>query len=84
MQVPPGQRIRYLDPDPRPEDLAAKLRSTCALADAARALKRAQLRLDHPAMGDDWVEAQLVSWIQSRPGAEHGDGVGRPARWPRG
>ncbi len=66
------------------ENLGDRLQSTCALADTARELKRAQLRLEHPGIERDEVEAMLARWLQTRPGAEDGDGAGRPARWPRG
>ena len=83
MRAPPGQRLRYSRPEPASDDLAETLRSTCALADAARELKRAQLRLEHPGIDGAEIELMLVRWVQTRPGAEHGDGVGRAGRWPR-
>jgi hypothetical protein len=75
--------VRFSRPEVAADDLAETLRATCALADTARDLKRAQIRLEHPALDSDQVEAMLVCWLQTRPGAVHGDGVGRPARWPR-
>jgi hypothetical protein len=65
------------------EDDASRLRATCALADAARELMRARLKLEHPEATNQAIEGMLSDWLRTRPGAEHGDGVGRPGRWPR-
>jgi len=45
-------------------------------------MRRAQLRREHPDATDDEIEAFLVAWLETRPGAEHGDGWGRPIFWP--
>ena len=29
------------------------------------------------------IEEHLITWLHERPGAEHGDAVGRPGTWPR-
>ena len=47
------------------------------------AIKRAQLRRAHPEDSDEATELRLREWLAERPGAEWGDGVGRPGTWPR-
>jgi len=51
----------------------------CALGESMR---RAQLRREHPDATDEEIEAMLVAWLETRPGAEHGDGWGRSIAWP--
>ena len=46
-------------------------------------MMRQNLRRKHPAAGDEEIEELLRAWLRTRPGAEHGDGVGRPVNWPR-
>lgn len=41
-------------------------------------LMRQNLRRRHPAETPDAIEARLARWLVTRPGAEHGDAVGRP------
>jgi hypothetical protein len=40
-------------------------------------------RRAHPEASDLTIEELLRAWLRLRPGAEHGDGVGRPVAWPR-
>jgi hypothetical protein len=47
------------------------------------AIKRAQLRRAYPDDSDDAAEERLRTWLAERPGAEWGDGEGRPGTWPR-
>jgi hypothetical protein len=44
---------------------------------------RENLRRQNPRADDAIIEALLQAWLRTRPGAELGDGVGRPASWPR-
>jgi hypothetical protein len=44
---------------------------------------RARLEREHPDASSAEISRLLDSWLASRPGAEHGDGVGRPVAWPR-
>jgi hypothetical protein len=46
-------------------------------------MMRQNLRRLHPAADDDAIEELLRDWLRTRPGAEHGDGVGRSGTWPR-
>ncbi|MGH3751646.1 MAG: hypothetical protein ACRDRP_02945 [Pseudonocardiaceae bacterium] len=41
---------------------------------------RQRLRLEQPERTDDEIDAAVDAWLQHRPGAEHGDGVGVPSR----
>lgn len=41
---------------------------------------RQRLRLERPEHTDDEIDAAVDAWLRRRPGAEHGDGVGRPSR----
>jgi len=44
---------------------------------------RQNLRRSHPAADGAAIEELLRAWLRTRPGAEHGDGVGRSVTWPR-
>lgn len=52
------------------------------LFEAGVALRRQQLRREHPDLPPPQIEALVVLWLRERPGAEHGDVVGRPLPWP--
>ena len=41
-------------------------------------LMRQNLRRDHPEVDDDEIDRRLRQWLHERPGAESGDGEGRP------
>jgi hypothetical protein len=45
-------------------------------------MRRAQLHREHPGATDEEIEALLVTWLETRPGAECGDGWGRSISWP--
>jgi len=66
-----------------PELLALRLRTALALSAFGESIRRAQLRREHPEASDHEIDALLTAWLQTRPGAEHGDAVGRPVSWPR-
>jgi hypothetical protein len=53
------------------------------LSDLGIEMYRARLRRENPTMSDDELERAVTEWLHHRPGAEHGDGVGRVATWPR-
>lgn len=48
------------------------------LYETAQAIMRQNLRRRHPDLDEDEIERRLTEWRHERPGAEHGDGVGRP------
>jgi hypothetical protein len=66
-----------------PDVLADRLRVALDLCALGEGIHRAQLRRQHPAATDDEIEAMIVAWYETRPGAEHGDSSGRPVSWPR-
>ena len=68
--------------DDAPEVLAARLRTALDLSAMGASMRRAQLRRRHPEKTDEEIEALLVTWLETRPGAEHGDACGRPISWP--
>jgi hypothetical protein len=66
-----------------PERLAHKLRLALTMSSEGFEMKRMQLRRRFPEADDAEIERRFRAWLQERPGAEHGDGVGRPVSWPR-
>jgi hypothetical protein len=46
-------------------------------------MMRQNLRRRFPDADQQEIAARLAQWLQERPGAEHGDCVGRPVDWPR-
>ena len=60
------------------------MRCALDLFEAGLDLQRQNLRRRHPAASEEEIDALLEAWLQHRPGAEHGDGEGRPAnRFPQ-
>ncbi|MBI3628336.1 MAG: hypothetical protein HY217_01920 [Candidatus Rokubacteria bacterium] len=62
---------------------ADRLRLALDMFGVGEALKRQQLRREHPDADDTEIEERLVAWLQERPGAESGDASGKPIPWPR-
>ena len=61
-----------------------KMWCTLDLFEAALDLQRQNLRRRHPEASEDEIEILLGNWLEHRPGAEQGDGEGRPAgRFPQ-
>ena len=71
-----------LNPDDSPEAVAARVQSALDLCEMAENMRRAQLRREHPDATDHEIQVMLVAWLNTRPGAEHGDAWGRPIDWP--
>lgn len=65
------------------EVLAERLRQALRLHEEGVKLMRENLRRRHPDLPDEEIERRLNVWLSERPGAEHGDGEGVPATWPR-
>ena len=63
--------------------MRARLRTAAELHDVGVAMKRLNLRRAHPDADEAEITAMLTAWLHERPGAEFGDGVGRPVPWPR-
>lgn len=63
---------------------ADKLRAALELHEVGVELMRQNLRRRHPDASEDVIDDLLTDGLQTRPGAEHGDGAGRPStRVPR-
>lgn len=58
-----------------------RMRLAFDLCKTAEAMKRQTLRRRHPDLGTEELEKLIEEWRQRRPGAELGDGPGRPAPW---
>lgn len=48
------------------------------LYEAAEEMMRQNLRRRNPEASEEEIEEGIREWLRHRPGAEHGDGVGRP------
>lgn len=59
-----------------------RLRTALTLFDDGVRLMRANLRRGHPDATEAEIERLVDHWLAERPGAEHGDGVGRPRPLP--
>jgi hypothetical protein len=58
--------------------VADAFRTTLDLFETGLDLKRQNLRRSHPEASDEEIERLLRDWLLDRPGAESGDGPGRP------
>lgn len=65
------------------ETPAVKLRMALDLAEVAERMLRQRLRRESPGIPDGELEERVAAWYRRRPGAEFGDGHGRPGQWPR-
>jgi Rv0078B-related antitoxin len=63
--------------------MRAKLLAAFDLFEAGVDLMRQRLRRQYPDETDREIERRIGAWLRERPGAEHGDGVGRVVSWPR-
>jgi hypothetical protein len=54
------------------------------LFDLAIDMIQARIRRETPEATEEEIDLAIDRWLRTRPGAEHGDGEGRPVRWPRG
>ena len=64
------------------ETFAIRFQAALDLCELGESIRRVQLRREHPGATDEDIEALLVAWLETRPGAEHGDACGRPISWP--
>ena len=60
-----------------------KMRTALELSDLAVEIMRQNLRRQHPNASETEIATLLREWMRTRPGAEHGDTVGRRIDWPR-
>ena len=60
---------------------AARLRLALDMFATGEALARARMRRVHPDWNEREIDEQIGAWLRDRPGAEDGDGEGRPVLW---
>jgi hypothetical protein len=65
------------------EAAARRLQVAFDLFRSGEDMMRQKLRREYPDLSAWEIEARLVEWLQTRPGAEFGDALGRPVPWPR-
>jgi hypothetical protein len=65
------------------ELIAERFRTTLALFEFGEQMLRQKLRRKFPQATEAEIEAHVQEWLERRPGAEYGDGVGHPVAWPR-
>lgn len=59
-----------------------RLRIALDLFELGEDVMRQNLRRAHPGETAEQIEERLSQWLLIRPGAEHGDGTGRPRSLP--
>ena len=57
---------------------AERLRIALEMFDEGVELMRHNLARRHPEKSEAEIERLLIAWLHERPGAENGDGSGRP------
>ncbi len=65
------------------KELARRFRTALELHELGVAKMRRNLRRKHPGASEEFLRRKLGEWLRTRPGAEFGDGCGRPVPWPR-
>ena len=84
LSLPDPVHSRYNSSMPdRLEIAAKKLRTALDLHDFVVEMMRENLKRRHPDLDAAGIDALLVKWLRTRPGAEHGDSAGVPGTWPR-
>lgn len=79
-----ADRLRALIDGPIPvSSPAERMAATADLFEFACDIRRGKLRREHPDQSPEQIEQLIDAWLQERPGAELGDGEGRPVPWPR-
>lgn len=58
----------------------SRMKMAFDLYETAEAIMRQNLRRRFPDASEAEIERRFVNWLHRRPGAEHGDGIGRPSR----
>jgi hypothetical protein len=64
-------------------DVSERYQMLLDLFAAGEEIMRQNLRRTFPTATPEEIEHHLLVWLHERPGAEHGDAVGRPGTWPR-
>lgn len=72
-----------MPPSSNDDAVSERFRIALDLYETGEAMMRHRIRRQNPGLNDAGIEERLQEWLQARPGAEHGDAVGRPVPWPR-
>lgn len=64
-----------------PDAAAARLRLALDLFATGESLARQRMHRLHPEWTAAKIDEQIAAWLRERPGAEAGDGEGRPVAW---
>lgn len=64
----------------RDPEMMERMQTTFELFEAAVEIMRQNLRRRNPDAAEEEIDQGIREWLADRPGAEHGDGVGRPGR----
>lgn len=67
-------------PPIRDPDVLARMEIAFDLYETAEQMMRQNLRRRNPEATEQEIETGIREWLRRRPGAEHGDGVGRPGQ----
>ncbi|WP_044237485.1 hypothetical protein [Chondromyces apiculatus] len=65
------------------EQVSERFRTALSLYELGERMLRQKLRRQQPELSEEEIEERVVAWLHRRPGAELGDGEGRPVPWPR-
>jgi Rv0078B-related antitoxin len=57
-------------------EVIARMQTTFELCELAEAMMRQNLRRRYPKESAEQIERRVMTWLQDRPGAEHGDADG--------
>ncbi len=64
----------------RDPEVLARMELAFDLYEMAEQMMRQNLRRRNPGASELEIEEGIREWLRRRPGAQHGDGVGRPGR----
>lgn len=64
----------------RDPEVLARMELAFDLYEMAEQMMRQNLRRRNPGASEEEIEEGIRQWLRRRPGAEDGDGVGRPGR----
>ena len=67
----------------RDPEVLKRMEITFDLYQASEEIMRQNLRRRNPGATEEEIEDGIRAWLRKRPGAELGDGVGRPGRLGR-
>jgi hypothetical protein len=65
------------------ERMGQRLRLAFQLHEDGVSLMRQNIRRRYPGETEIEIDRRLLTWLHHRPGAEHGDALGRPVELPR-